>query len=107
MGICAALYFGMGQIETYFSVGTSVPIRLKMLRDGISIAQRYFPLEAGFGSFGTTVAYESGASFYYNLGHMTGYYKDKPVGDAFGPGVFAESGWIGTIFLGGLYCLWF
>ena len=35
MGICAALYFGMGQIETYFSVGTSVPIRLKMLRDGI------------------------------------------------------------------------
>lgn len=42
MGICAALYFGMGQIETYFSVGTSVPIRLKMLRDGISIAQRYF-----------------------------------------------------------------
>lgn len=43
MGIWAALYFGMGQIETYFSVGTSVPIRLKMLRNGISIAQRYFP----------------------------------------------------------------
>lgn len=102
MGICAALYFGMGQIETYFSVGTSVPIRLKMFRDGISIAQRYFPLGAGFGSFGTTVAYESGSSFYYNLGYMTGYYKDQPVGDAFWPGVFAESGWIGTIFFGGI-----
>lgn len=95
---CIAVYLGMGQIESYYTVGTSVPIRLKLLQDGISIAQNHFPLGAGFGSFGTTVAYESGSAFYYSLGYMTGYYKGQPIGDGFWPGVFAESGWIGSIF---------
>lgn len=99
---CAVVYFGMSQMEKYFSVGISVPIRLKLLQDGINIAQQYFPLGAGFGSFGTTVSYESGSSFYYQLGYMSGYYANQPVGDTFWPGIFAEAGWIGTIFFGGL-----
>lgn len=100
--ICTAVYFGMSQMEKYFSIGTSVPIRLKLLQDGINIAQQFFPLGAGFGSFGTTVSYESGSSFYYQLGYMSGYYANQPVGDAFWPGIFAEAGWIGTIFFGGI-----
>ncbi|MBQ9517871.1 MAG: hypothetical protein IJR60_07315 [Eubacterium sp.] len=97
---CAALYFSLDQIDLYFteSAGSYAPIRLKMMRDGISIANNHFPLGSGFGTYGTTVAYDYGSSFYYNLGYMGGYYKDQPVGDVFWPGIFAESGWIGTVF---------
>lgn len=100
--VCLAIYFGMGQVEKYFTVGTDIPIRLKMMRDGVSIAQQYFPLGGGFGTYGTTVAYDSGSSFYYNLGYMSGHYAGQPVGDVFWPGIFAESGWIGTVFFGGM-----
>ncbi|MBE6817022.1 MAG: hypothetical protein E7520_04895 [Ruminococcaceae bacterium] len=98
--IGAALYLGLDQIELYFteSAGRYAPIRLKMMRDGIGIANDHFPLGAGFGTYGTTVAYDYGSSFYYNLGYMGGHYKDQPVGDVFWPGIFAEAGWIGTVF---------
>ena len=95
--VCFAVYFGMSQIEMYFTVGTNVPIRLKLLQDGINIAQQYFPLGAGFGTFGTTIAYNSRSMFYYQLGYMSGYYENQPVGDGFWPGIFAESGWIGSL----------
>ena len=98
--LCVALYLSLDQIELYFTdtAGKYAPIRLKMMRDGIKIAKDHFPLGAGFGTFGTTVAYDSGSPFYYKLGYMNGYYKDQPVGDVFWPGIFAEAGWIGTIF---------
>lgn len=95
---CVAIYVGLGSFEKYFTVGATVPIRLKMTNDGISIAQSHFPLGAGFGTFGTTVAYENGSMFYYQLGYMSGYYYNQPVADVFWPGIFAEAGWIGTIF---------
>lgn len=95
---CVVVYAGFGSIEKYFTEGATVPIRLKMMRDGISIAQSHFPLGAGFGTFGTTVAYENGSPFYYQLGYMSGYYYKQPVADVFWPGIFAEAGWIGTIF---------
>lgn len=95
---CVVVYLSLSQLETYFVAGTSVPIRLKLLQDGIRIAQQFFPFGAGFGSFGTTVAYESGSSFYYSLGYMSGFYANQPVGDAFWPGIFAPAGWVGTIF---------
>lgn len=97
---CVAIYAGFGSIEKYFTAGSTVPIRLKMMQDGISIAQSHFPFGAGFGTFGTTVAYENGSIFYYQLGYMSGYYLNQPVADVFWPGIFAESGWIGTIFFG-------
>ena len=98
--LCVAIYFSLDQFEMYFTeaVGKHAPIRLKMLRDGVRIANDHFPIGSGFGTYGTTVAYDSGSSFYYNLGYMGGYYKDQPVGDVFWPGIFAEAGWIGTVF---------
>lgn len=93
---CFSVYIAMNQFEIYFTEGSSVPIRLKMLRDSISIASEHFPLGAGFGSFGTTVAYESGSKFYYSLGYMSGYYEGQPVADAFWPGIIAEAGLFGT-----------
>ncbi|MBE6719229.1 MAG: hypothetical protein E7571_01055 [Ruminococcaceae bacterium] len=98
--ICVAIYLASSQFELYFteSAGRYAPIRLKMMRDGISIANSHFPLGAGFGTYGTTVAYANGSPFYYNLGYMRGYYKDQPVGDVFWPGIFAESGWLGSVF---------
>lgn len=93
-----ALYLGLGQFKTYFTEGESIPIRLKMMKDGITIAQQHFPIGAGFGTFGTTVAYEMKSPFYYEFGYMSGYYENQPVGDVFWPGIFAEAGWIGTFF---------
>lgn len=98
LACCIVVYFSMDQIEKYFTVGATVPIRLKMHQDGIKIAEQYFPFGSGFGTFGTTVAYESNSKFYYKLGYMSGYYKGQPVSDTFWPGIFAQSGWIGTIF---------
>jgi hypothetical protein len=98
--VAVAIYFSLNQVELYYTeqAGRYAPIRLKMMRDGITIANDHFPLGAGFGTFGTTVAYENGSPFYYNLGYMGGYYKEQPVGDVFWPGVFSESGWIGLLF---------
>lgn len=93
-----ALYFGLDQFKIYFTEGDSVPIRLKMMKDGINIAQQHFPLGSGFGTFGTTVAYDMKSSFYYELGYMSGYYENQPVGDVFWPGIFSQAGWIGTVF---------
>ena len=93
-----SFYLGLDQLEKYFIARSVVPIRLKMLQDGISIAIQHFPFGAGFGTFGTTVAFSSGSKFYYDLDYMSGYYKDQPVGDAFWPGILAESGVFGTVF---------
>ena len=92
------VYFSYGQIENYFGQNEFLSIRMKMMIDGIDIANNHAPLGAGLATFGTTVAYDSGSKFYYDYNYMSGYYEGQPVGDVFWPGIFAESGWIGTIF---------
>jgi hypothetical protein len=88
---------GKEQYNIYYRADNYIPIRLKLLKDGIEIANMHFPLGAGFATFGTTIAYDYKSEFYYNLGYMSGYYLGQPVADGFWNGILAQAGWIGVI----------
>ena len=90
-------YIGSSSFNMYFIAGENVPIRLKLISDGINIAKEYFPLGAGLATFGTTIAFDSKSSFYRNLGYLSGYYEGQAVGDTFWAGIFAEAGIIGML----------
>ena len=90
-------YIGSESFNMYFTAGKHIPIRLKLISDGINIAKEYFPLGAGLATFGTTVAFESKSSFYRNLGYLSGYYEGQAVGDTFWAGIFAEAGIFGAL----------
>lgn len=90
-------YIGSESFNMYFTAGNHIPIRLKLISDGINIAKEYFPLGAGLATFGTTVAFDSKSSFYRNLGYLSGYYEGQAVGDTFWAGIFAEAGIFGAL----------
>lgn len=96
--IIGGIYFSYDQFIKYYTVQKVVPIRLKLITDGIKLAKQHFPFGAGLGTFGTTVAFDTDSPFYFKLGYMTGYYQGQPIGDGFWSGVFAEAGILGTIF---------
>lgn len=94
----AALYFASDQFEKYFTVHDYAPLRLKLMQDGIKIANDHFPFGSGFATFGTTVSYEYNSFFYQQLGYYSELYINQQViADAFWHGVFAEGGWLGTV----------
>ena len=81
----------------YFTVHDYTPMRLKLIQDGVKIANQHFPFGSGFATFGTTVSYEYNSPFYQSLGYYSKLYIDQQVvADAFWHGIFAESGWLGT-----------
>lgn len=90
-------YIGSSSFNMYFVAGENIPIRLKLISDGINIAKEYFPLGAGLATFGTTIAFDSKSSFYRSLGYLSGYYEGQAVGDTFWAGIFAEAGIIGML----------
>lgn len=93
--LCA--YFSSDQFDKYFTVHDYAPMRLKLIQDGIKIANQHFPFGSGFATFGTTVSYEYNSPFYQSLGYYSERYIDQQVvADAFWHGIFAESGWLGS-----------
>lgn len=93
----AVVYMGSASFDMYFVAGEYTPIRLKLISDGINIAQQYFPLGSGLATFGTTIAFENKSVFYSNLGYLSGYYEGQAVGDTFWAGIFAQAGMIGSL----------
>lgn len=97
-GIVACALFDRVKVYADMINFGTVPVRIKMMQDGISIAKEHFPFGAGFATFGTTVSYESKSIFYQKYDYLSGYYLTQPVADTFWPAIFAQGGWIGTIF---------
>ena len=92
-----AIYFSSDQFDKYFTVHEYAPMRLKLIQDGVKIANQHFPFGSGFATFGTTVSYEYNSPFYQSLGYYSKLYIDQQVvADAFWHGIFAESGWLGS-----------
>ena len=92
-----AIYFSSDQFDKYFTVHDYAPMRLKLIQDGVKIANQHFPFGSGFATFGTTVSYEYNSPFYQSLGYYSKLYIDQQVvADAFWHGIFAESGWLGS-----------
>lgn len=96
-----AVYFGYDSLYKYYIQNDKFARKI-LTEDSVKIANKYFPLGSGFGSFGSNIA----AQYYSKLYLKLGYYRMKDSGlqegkegnflsDTFWPTVIAQSGWIG------------
>ena len=94
-------YLGYDSLNKYY-VEIEESARLILTNDGIQIANNYFPIGSGFGSFASSMA----AQYYSKLYMKLGYYRRKDIGmgegrkgnflsDTFWPIVIAQTGWLG------------
>ena len=94
-------YLGYDSLNKYY-VEIEESARLILTNDGIQIANNYFPIGSGFGSFASSMA----AQYYSKLYMKLGYYRKKDIGmgegrkgnflsDTFWPIVIAQTGWLG------------
>ncbi len=100
VGIAAmALFVGYDQIKYYY--GHALIGRTKLLTDSIYLANKMFPFGSGFGSFGSNVALDHHSLLYDAMGYFTAgnpWAVKEYLNDAFWPIIFAQVGWIGSIF---------
>lgn len=94
----ALLLIGKNQFEFYFSGDTSA--RSVLLRYGIVVARSYFPLGAGFATYGTAVARDTNAKLYgiFGFNQYWGLGKSGRSGfltDNYWPAIMGEFGFIG------------
>ena len=96
-----AAYFGYDSLYKYY-LKNDTTARKILTDDSIRIANNYFPIGSGFGSFGSSMA----AQHYSKLYQKLGYYKMKSSGldedgdflsDTFWPTVIAQTGWLGLV----------
>lgn len=109
-GTLAAIVAGWSQFSFYFGAVAQRRddfIRAKLLRDSITLANRFFPLGTGYGTFGSNIAAENYSPFYTALGYsgISGGSKEEnfALSDSFWPIVIAQFGWIGLLLF--IYCL--
>ena len=79
---------------------------------GITVAAQHFPLGAGFGRFGSSVAADDYSPLYYQLGFADRFGLSPQAGagqflnDSQWPAIYAETGWLGAgCFVLGLVCV--
>lgn len=103
-GVVAALMVGWDQFAFYFGAAAQARddfIRAKLLRDSISLANHFFPLGTGYGSFGSNIAAEHYSSLYVALGYsgLAGGSRGEnfALSDSFWPIIIAQFGWIGLL----------
>ncbi len=93
---------GYSQIKVYFFNGDTA--RKMLLSTSIKIAQDYFPIGTGFGTFGSDVTKQSYSKIYgiYNIDSIYGLSKEnsKFLTDNYFPMILAQCGWIGLICVG-------
>ena len=98
--IVVGIWIGWPKIKFYF-MGSTRTARAVLLRYGIKTAMEYFPLGAGFGSFGTYAAkaYRSVLYDQYNFSSYYGLSEDYGafLTDNYWPAIIAEFGFIGAI----------
>ena len=77
---------------------------------GLKLAEAYFPLGSGFGSFGSNLSYEYSPQIYYDLGlgSFQGFEHGTPVlSDVFWPYIYGEFGVIGFLLYVGMLVMIF
>lgn len=88
------------QFDFYFV--TLVSARFILMRDGIKLAQNYFPLGTGFGTFGSNIAATYYSPLYYKLGYASIMHMSPGnidfLSDTFWPIVITQAGFIGSVF---------
>lgn len=100
---CIAMIVAMPAIQKYFfNESTS---RALLLRTGLEISRKYFPLGAGFANFATSASYKEYSALYYEYGFNLIYaLKEGSNGsteltDCYWPAVIGEMGIIGLILM--------
>jgi len=99
------------QLDIYVNEAQGAAVRTELTKTGFEIANRYFPLGSGGGTFASPQSYQFGYSqlyIDYNLNNLWGASPEKPMFlvDVFWPKIIAQSGWIGFIlFLGFLWVI--
>lgn len=93
-----SLLIGSSSIYTYF--GQDTP-RSALLINGVKIANDYFPIGTGFGTYGSDVTKESYTDLYYTY-ELNKYYGLSEnfsafITDNYWPMIVAQFGWVGFI----------
>lgn len=96
--LVGAFFVGVDQLESYFG-SVNTPRKL-FLETSIRIANDYFPLGSGFGTFGTSVAANNYSPLYSKYGMSQYWFFHKTdeynyLNDNFWPAILGELGWIG------------
>lgn len=89
-----------GKIAEYLSWGFTYNMRNGLWMAGLKLAEAYFPLGSGFGSFGSNLSYEYSPQIYYDLGlgSFQGFEHGTPVlSDVFWPYIYGEFGVLGLL----------
>ena len=98
--IPSIIFVGNGAISTYF--GDLETPRKLLFQGGIKVFQKFFPLGAGFASYGSNAAYMYYSPLYFQFGfhHIWGLNLEygNIANDNFWPMIFAQFGFIGSIF---------
>lgn len=87
---------GYDQIVFYFGGHSNYDlnfVRERLLLDSGKIANRFFPLGSGFGTFASNIAAEHWSALYNEYNYVYGPF----LSDSFWPIVVAQTGWIGLI----------
>ena len=96
-----AFYIVKDQMETYFADPTAP--RAVLLYYGAVTMKRFFPIGAGFGTFGSSTAQKYYSKLYYEYGfdHMYGMNPDDCgyLTDCYWPQIMGQFGLIGTVLL--------
>lgn len=98
--VIIAVFVGYQQIEFYFFEETD-SARNVLFRTSIEIANDYFPLGTGFGTYGSYISGKEYSPVYqlYNINDVWGIQKDNPsfISDSFWPMILGQFGYIGAI----------
>ena len=94
-------YLGYDSLNKYY-VKIDESARRTLTNDSINIANNYFPIGSGFGSFASNIAAKNYSKVYIKLGYYrmrnSGLQEGKKgafLSDTFWPIVIAQTGWIG------------
>jgi hypothetical protein len=100
LSIPIVVYLSYDQMQEYYFT-TKWSARSVMLTDAISIAKQYFPLGAGYATFGSNMSVREYSPLYYQLGYykIQGMSEDTAsyLNDGFWQIVFGQFGFIGAI----------
>jgi len=98
LGIVGVTALGYDTFVSYYS--HSEYARTKLTTDGFKLANKYFPLGTGFGTFGSNIAAQHYSKIYEKLGYLNVWGMGKEgqfLSDTFWPILMAQTGWLGTI----------
>lgn len=97
-GIIGGSYIGYDSFSGYYT-NVRESIRLRLTEDSVKLANKYFPMGTGFGSFASSMAAQHYSKLYVNLGYLRIWgmgRRSRYLSDTFWPIVIGQTGWFGT-----------